>query len=112
MGKVHPPGRLEADHRNEKDGKLELRKPPPKKRPGQARGRRRIDGAVMDIVAGAGFLGISDKALRGRVSRRQIPFRRLNGRIVFRTRDLEAWLDALPGVTVEEALENLRGSNA
>ncbi|MEK6801909.1 MAG: helix-turn-helix domain-containing protein [Nitrospirota bacterium] len=84
---------------------------PPRKQAGQGLGPRRIDGSALDVRAAAAFLGISEKAMRARVTRRLVPFRRLGerGRIVFLRAELEAFLSALDGCPLDEALANLRG---
>ena len=46
----------------------------------------------------------SDKALYQRVSRHQIPFRRWGGRLVFVEEEIDQFLAALPGISVEEAV--------
>ena len=71
-------------------------------------GPRRIDGAMMDIGRGAAFLGLPPKAARARIERGTLPYRRLGGRIVFLRRELERFLESLDGVTLDEALSNLR----
>jgi hypothetical protein len=81
---------------------------PPRKRPGQGIGPRRIDGAALDIRGGSAFCGWSEKKSRGLVSRGLMPHRRLAGRIFFLRSELEAWLKTLNGVTLDEALENLK----
>lgn len=62
----------------------------------------------MDVKTTAEFLGTSEKAIRGMVTRHLIPFRRLGGRIVFLRTDLERWLQGLEGCTIEEARNNVR----
>jgi hypothetical protein len=68
--------------------------------------RRKFNGVVLDVSTGASFLGGTEKQLRAMVSRRVIPFRRLNGRIVFLRDELIAWLGALPGCDPAEARHN------
>ena len=83
---------------------------PPKKLQGQALGRRgfRGDGGeLLDVSAAARMLGWSEKMLRARVARRTVPFRRLGSRLVFRRTDLVAFMAALEGCAVEEALANM-----
>jgi hypothetical protein len=63
---------------------------------------------MMDVSTAAYFLGTSPKAVRAKVERRLIPFRRCAGRIVFLRRELEAWMDALDGCPLDEALVNVR----
>ena len=82
--------------------------PPPRKKHGQARGPRRIDGAVLDVRCGSLFLGWSEKRTRGMIERRLLPFRKIGGRIVFIKSELEHWLASLEGCTLEEAQNNLR----
>lgn len=84
-----------------------LRLPPPKQR-GQQRGPRRIDGAALDVRGASALCGWSEKKTRSMIERRLMPFRRIGGRIVFLRSELEAWLAALGGCSLEEALENLR----
>ncbi len=85
-----------------------MKQPPPKK-PGQARGRRVINGALLDVSAASAFLGVTDKTLRARVSRRQVPFRRWHKRIVFNRRELERFIEKGldGGCSLDEALQNL-----
>jgi len=85
----------------------EIRKPP-KKKPGQGRGRRKLDGEVMDIAAVSERYGGSPKFWRSRVARRLVPFRRWGGRIVFVRRELdEFFAEGLEGCTLDEALSEL-----
>ena len=84
-----------------------MRKAPPKKRAGQGKGPRRINGASMDVDSGAAFLGWTPKRLRNQASRGLVPYRREGGRIIFLRAELEAYLARLPGVTLEEALANV-----
>lgn len=83
-----------------------MRKSPPKKQPGQGRGPRTMNGAAMDLRTAAGFLGGTEKQLRGLVERRLVPHRRLGVRIIFIKQQLEDWLASLPGTTVAEAQQN------
>lgn len=68
---------------------------------------RPFNGALLDVAAVAVLLGCSEKTVRARVSRHLLPFRRLGSRIVFRRDELQQFLDALPGVSVEEAQANV-----
>lgn len=79
---------------------------PPRKKPGQGCGPRRIDGLALDVRGAAVFLGTTEKTLRGMVARRLIPFRRLNSRIVFLRSELENFLVSLPGCQPTEAKAN------
>lgn len=78
------------------------------KKPGQGLGPRRVNGALMDIATAASFLGTTEKTIRGQVSRRLIPFRRLGGRIVFVRHEIESWVASLEGCPLEEALTNAK----
>ena len=88
------------------------RKPPPRRKPGQGCGFRRIAGEALDVRGAATLLGYTEKALRSRVDRRLIPFRRDGRRIVFLRAELLEWLDTLPGCTAAEALQNLEARRA
>ena len=79
---------------------------PPKKQPGQGKGPRIMNGARLDLRSATVFLGGTEKQTRGMVARRLIPFRRLGGRIIFLRSELQAWLQNLPGCTLEEAQAN------
>jgi len=68
---------------------------------------RPFTGALLDVAAVAALLGCSEKTVSARVSRHLLPFRRLGSRIVFRRDELEHFLDALPGVTLDEAQANV-----
>jgi helix-turn-helix protein len=59
---------------------------------------------LLDVRRAAVFLGESEHALRARVARRTVPFRRLGRRIVFIRAELERFIAELPGVTAETAL--------
>jgi hypothetical protein len=84
-----------------------VRTTPPRKQAGQATKPRRFDGELRDIATQARELGISEKALRAQVARGLIPYRRLGGRIVFLADEVTAFLRGLPGVTVDQALQNM-----
>jgi hypothetical protein len=85
-----------------------MRNPPPKKQLGQGLGPRRINGAMMDVATAAYFLGTTPKAVRTKVERRLIPFRRCVGRIVFLRHELESFMNALEGCPLDEALANVK----
>jgi hypothetical protein len=83
------------------------RQVPPKKAPGRPTGRRRIDGAVLDVPAVAAFLGVTEKAARAQIARGLLPHRRLGGRVVCLADEIRAFLAGLPGTTADEALANV-----
>lgn len=68
---------------------------------------RSYNGQLLDVAAASELLGCSERALRARIARRLIPYRRFSGRIVFVRSELEAFLMNLPGVTLAEAQNNL-----
>jgi len=61
---------------------------------------------VLDVRGAADLLGCTPKAIRKRVERRLIPFRKWGGRLLFKMTELEDFIAALPGCTLEEAQEN------
>src|SRR5437867_4273655 len=79
-------------------------------RQGSVKGKRRsVNGKLLlDVASAADFLGVPEKALRARVVSRLIPFRPLQGRIVFLRTELEAFVAAQTGCSLEEALGNIR----
>lgn len=62
---------------------------------------------VRSIRQQAELLGKTERSLRGLVARRMIPFRKLGSRVVFIASEIDAWLAAMPGVTLSEAEENM-----
>ena len=60
----------------------------------------------LDVKNAARLLGLTEKAVRARVARRQVPFRRLGGRVLFNRHELGQWLEKLDGCGVGEALTN------
>ena len=69
--------------------------------------RRSYDGALLDVAATAALLGMTERAVRARVARHVLPFRKLGGKIVFVRSELETFIAMLPGVTLDEAQANL-----
>lgn len=84
---------------------------PPRKRAGQATGRRHFAGELRDVGTQSREWGITEKALRAQVARGLIPYRRLGGRIVFVTTEMAEFVRQLPGVTAAEALANVAARN-
>jgi hypothetical protein len=62
------------------------------------------------ISDAATLFGTTQKAIRARVARRQLPFRRWHGRIMFRRTELLDFLEQLDGVTVAEAIANVQST--
>lgn len=58
----------------------------------------------LTIPEAAGSLGLSEKALRQRIFRGQVPYRKLGKRVLIPADELEKFLTALPGKTAEEAI--------
>ncbi len=81
---------------------------PPRKRKGQASGPRRLNGAVLDVPAAAELLGATENVIRARAARGLLPWRRWGGRILFLREEMLGFVAALPGVTLQQALENIR----
>jgi hypothetical protein len=63
-------------------------------------------GEWTDVKGASTIVGITEKSVRSRVSRHQLPFRRLGGQIIFNRAVLVDFLDKLNGVTLGEALAN------
>lgn len=55
------------------------------------------------------MLGISERAVRQRISRGQLPYRRWGCRLVILPDELEAFLNALPGLSSEDAVARVAG---
>ncbi len=63
-----------------------------------------LDTEVLDVAGCAVLLGTTEKAIRARIDRRQLPFRRLGRRIIFLRSELRSYLDALPGCRPSDTL--------
>ncbi len=61
----------------------------------------------LTVAEAAERLGITERAVRQRINRKQLPFRRMNRRVFVPEDDLNRFLEALPGCSVEEALEEM-----
>jgi hypothetical protein len=74
-----------------------------KRRPGDGKGiPRTMSGAILDIGGLSADYGWSPRAIRGRVARRQIPFRKLGGRVVFIRAEIEKFFENLPGCKLDD----------
>ena len=82
---------------------------PPKRKPGYGRGPRPFAGEALDVRGvAARWFGGSEPMVRARVANGTLPHRRLGGRILFITSELEEFFStALPGVSLDEARANL-----
>jgi hypothetical protein len=78
------------------------------KGPSKGKHRRapRPAGEWTDVKGASAIVGITEKSVRARVARHQLPFRRLNGQIIFNRAELGDFLEKLNGVTLSEALAN------
>ncbi len=72
------------------------------KQPAKARPLRTMAGELMDLHTVAQVYGGTVQSWRNRIARRQVPFRRLAGRIVIIRRELEKFLSDLPGLTPQQ----------
>ena len=88
-----------------------MNRKPPRKKKGQGKGRREIDGAILDIKGTAAFLGCTEETVRARIERQLLPHRRWGGRVICVRADLEEFLRQLEGVSVDEAVANLKTRN-
>jgi len=52
----------------------------------------------------AALIGSTEKALRNRLARRQVPYRKLGRRVLIPGDELEKFLATLPGTTADEAV--------
>ena len=59
---------------------------------------------LLSVKEAAEFLGTSERALRARINRRAVPFRKWGGKVILTRQDLEKFVDSLPaGCSLEEA---------
>ncbi|MGI8784618.1 MAG: helix-turn-helix domain-containing protein [Acidobacteriota bacterium] len=66
---------------------------------------KQLDGELLDVGAAAALLGCSEKSVRARVARHQLPFRRLGSRVFFIRAELVRFFESLPGVRIDEILK-------
>jgi hypothetical protein len=66
---------------------------------------------LLSITTAAQDYGGSPAQWRGRIARKQVPFRRLGGRIVLLRGELETFLQNLPGCTPAQITERARREN-
>ena len=59
---------------------------------------------VLSLEETSSFLKTTPKAVRNKVMRKQIPFRKVAGRIVFIEDEIKIWVENAPGFTLEECL--------
>lgn len=63
---------------------------------------------LLTVEEAATMLGRTPHAIYRMVSRRQLPFRKAQKRLVFVESELQAFISALPGVTLDELRERVR----
>ena len=63
----------------------------------------------LSVAQVAERLGISERAVRQRIYRGQLPYKRWGRRVIVPLDELEAFLRALPGCSAQEALEEMNG---
>ena len=68
---------------------------------------KKIDGALLGVREASQLLGLTEKCVRARVSRRLLPFRRFSHRIIFVRAELLAFIDQLDGCRPDEARANV-----
>jgi hypothetical protein len=56
------------------------------------------------------YLGKTNKAVEKLVERRQIPFKRMQTRLIFDFFLIDQWVESLPGTTLEETLARCTGA--
>lgn len=59
---------------------------------------------ILSIAQCARLLGLTEKAVRRRIARRHLPFRRFGRRIIVLRSELLAYLDQLPGCRPSDLL--------
>ena len=60
---------------------------------------------LLNVEELAKYLKRTPSSIRNLVMRRQIPFRKVGGRLVFFKKEIDLWLQEAPGVTLEEVAE-------
>jgi Helix-turn-helix domain len=63
---------------------------------------------LLNVKDAADFLDISEAALRDLIKARRVPFYKRGEAIIMVGEDLLAWVRALPGVSLHEAIQNLQ----
>ena len=57
---------------------------------------------LLSLEENAQFLRCTPKALRNKVMRKQIPYKKLAGRIVFLEAEILEWIENAPGVSLSD----------
>jgi Helix-turn-helix domain len=66
------------------------------RRAGQATGRRRLNGEILDVHGVAELLGCSENFVRARAARHLLPHRRWGGRLIFIRKEILEFLSTYP----------------
>jgi hypothetical protein len=79
------------------------------KKPRKKTGPYTVNGSLaMDVRQAALYTGFSKSAIRNRIFAGTIPYRKFARRIIFDGDKLGEWFQKLPGVSIEESIENTR----
>jgi hypothetical protein len=68
---------------------------------------REDTGELLDIAGAAALLLTTARGIRGRIARRQIPFRRMGRKVYFVKKELETFVHELSGCSLVEAKKNV-----
>jgi excisionase family DNA binding protein len=60
--------------------------------------------AAFDRLSAAYYLSVPERVLTDLVDAGKIPHRKIGKKVLFIQRDLDAWLETLPGLSVKQAL--------
>ena len=66
-----------------------------------------IPRGYLTVPQAAVYLGLTEHAIRQRIARNEVPYRRWHGRVVLIVRELDAFMAALDGCGVHEALDHV-----
>jgi excisionase family DNA binding protein len=58
--------------------------------------------AVLTITDAAYYTGLRERDLMDLIDAQKIPYRKRGKKVLFLIRELDAWLDTLPGLTMEQ----------
>ena len=67
-------------------------------------GHATMDRRFFGVVETAQILGITERAVRKRIARGELPYRRWGRRVLISAHELEVFMEALPGRNATEAL--------
>jgi len=65
------------------------------------------EACLLTVAETAKLLGTTEKAIRERVARRVLPFRRICARVMFVRNELESFIEQSSGCSLQEALVNI-----